>query len=639
MGWSFLEQFGLSSYTSRRQRTKRRPDRLQVELLEDRTTPTALVSVVGNPNPLTDAAVPGTFTLRVLFDGSMSTAPANTPIIAFPTANENPGASLVLTGGSFTTTNVTNDTYLANYAATDQNVNILNIDVNVSGARNQADQTVNAQTAFNVFSIDTLSPVVQSVQVNKPVILATDTNPPGTFIITITYKEPMDTSSIPTIAFSKTVTPTIPATQTSGSWNPAGTVYTANYTPISGSNNVVPAISIIVSGARKAGNITQLPFTQPNAFSIDTRPNPNGVFPNGSTTRLVGDFNGDTLSDVAAYYPSTGQWFVALSTGSSFLAPKVWSTFGTPTGYTRQLVGDFNNDGKDDIANFYNVRQYARIWVSMSDGGKFNTTLWADYGATITASGWKFMLVGDFNGDSSDDIAAFLNRTGVARWYVSASNGSTKFNTTLWANLGNLTTTGWTNAVVGDFNNDDKDDIGNFYNPSSSYARWLVSTSSGTNFSTTLWASLNPRTGWGIQRAGDFNADGRIDLASFNNTTGDWWVSLSTGSAFTTTMWLDLLPATYFQTVGDFNKDGKADVGIVSLQSNQIAVGQSTGSNFAFSIWGAPPFNTGLVSELVGDFNGDGRADLGHFFTVSGGMQWWVSLATASNNFNTTKWR
>jgi hypothetical protein len=86
-------------------------------------------------------------------------------------------------------------------------------------------------------------------------------------------------------------------------------------------------------------------------------------------------------------------------------------------------VGDFNGDGRDDIANYY--ASTAAWWISRSTGSGFTTTKWADY---TTTSGWTNRLVGDFNNDGRDDI---VNRHQNGNWIVSRSTGST-FNTTTW---------------------------------------------------------------------------------------------------------------------------------------------------------------------------------------------------------------
>ncbi|MEU4250802.1 VCBS repeat-containing protein [Amycolatopsis sp. NPDC026612] len=86
-------------------------------------------------------------------------------------------------------------------------------------------------------------------------------------------------------------------------------------------------------------------------------------------------------------------------------------------------MGDFNGDGKDDIAVF--VRGTAGdVYVSLSDGTKFGTSaLWHDYFGIAD----EVPATGDFNGDGKDDIATFVRGT-AGDVYVSLSTGA-KFDT------------------------------------------------------------------------------------------------------------------------------------------------------------------------------------------------------------------
>ncbi|MGE3804901.1 MAG: beta strand repeat-containing protein, partial [Gemmataceae bacterium] len=164
----------------------------------------------------------------------------------------------------------------------------------------------------------------------------------------------------------------------------------------------------------------------------------------------------------------------------------------------------------------------------------FDTTLWADF---FTNSGWSTQVVGDFNGDGRDDIANF--HPGTGSWYVSIANDTGDgFVTTLWADF--FTNSGWTAQVVGDFNGDGYDDIANFHPMT---GNWWVSISNDTHdgFVTTLWADFFTNSGWTSQVVGDFNGDGYDDIANFNSATGSWWVSISndTHDGFVTTLWAD----------------------------------------------------------------------------------------------------
>src|SRR5690606_38163133 len=64
---------------------------------------------------------------------------------------------------------------------------------------------------------------------------------------------------------------------------------------------------------------------------------------------------------------------------------------------------------------------------------------------------------------------------------------------------------------------------------------WVVASSDGSQFTTTERASGGSGSiVWGDHVAGDFDGDGREDVAARNQLTGQWTVGLSTGVSFTT---------------------------------------------------------------------------------------------------------
>src|SRR5262245_10337057 len=120
--------------------SKRRAFRPDLERLEDRTTPTTLTNIFAAPTQITGENAPGTFTLRLVFDGPMNQNIA--PVVTFPTAGEDPGSSLTfnaLASGFLSSTE-----YLASYSTADQNTVISAIDVRVSGAVDFSNNSVNA---------------------------------------------------------------------------------------------------------------------------------------------------------------------------------------------------------------------------------------------------------------------------------------------------------------------------------------------------------------------------------------------------------------------------------------------------------------------------------------------------------------
>ncbi|WP_051820905.1 FG-GAP-like repeat-containing protein [Streptomyces flavochromogenes] len=307
-----------------------------------------------------------------------------------------------------------------------------------------------------------------------------------------------------------------------------------------------------------------------------------------SGTAVRHDYNRDGRSDMANWYDyGDGHDEIhAFTTNSdgTFKAPQhAWSAAAGNywAENMKHTTGDFNGDGVGDIAAFYGYedgRMNLRTWLGKGDGN-FNAPFvsWQ-----VPAGHWNFDAIhvqsGDFNGDGRDDIAT---------WYA-YGDGSDKLFTFTADVRGGFNypfssfyrADGWyapnMKFTSGDYNADGRDDIGVFYGYDNGDTTLFTFTAKPTGaFNEPLagWTS----TDWGSFEAtsvhsGDFNGDGRDDIVTWYDYGDghDAMISFTpsgTGGAFGGRKEIWTIPAGNFWrenikiVTGDFNGDGRDDIG------------------------------------------------------------------------------
>ncbi len=212
-------------------------------------------------------------------------------------------------------------------------------------------------------------------------------------------------------------------------------------------------------------------------------------------------------------------------------------------------LGDYNNDGKLDFISLNNL--FALI--KLGDGlGNFNEGTQIDFRGNLTKPG--SLAAGNVNGDGNLDLAISFNDSSVVSIFLG-------------------------------------DGAGKIFDSG-------IATSAAVASSNIL-----------SMKFGDFNGDGKLDLAAVNFDTNTVSIRLGNGDGtFSGTTEVSVGANPQFVVLGDFDKDGKLDFATANQGNNNISIRLGNGDG-TFS--GAPDVGVGTNprSMALGDFNGDGKLD------------------------------
>jgi len=263
---------------------------------------------------------------------------------------------------------------------------------------------------------------------------------------------------------------------------------------------------------------------------------------NSANNKLAaGDFNHDGYQDIVSFYnyPANRQvkaW-VWLNDGSgNYLAPQVWWDSGVGNwdwAGTKLAVGDFNNDGQDDLVAFYGyaAQRQTRAFVFTANGSAFGPpAMWWDSGAGNWDWAGTKLQVGDFNGDGSDDLAAFYGYfvQRQTRAFVFTAGASIFHSPSVWwdSGPGNWDWAG-TKLSSGDFDNDNKDDLLAFYGYFTQHQTraFVFKAGAANNFNNpSIWWDSGPGNwdwaGTKLQ-VGDFDSNSGSDIAALYGYGGN----------------------------------------------------------------------------------------------------------------------
>ena len=225
----------------------------------------------------------------------------------------------------------------------------------------------------------------------------------------------------------------------------------------------------------------------------------------------TGDFDGDGRTDVLRLH-YTGLVIGEMSNGDGTFSGTLLNKLGA--GWSIAGIGDFNGNGTDDVlvANPAGASETTGL-VGYWEGG----TTWNIINGSTAE--WECIATGDFNGDGKCDMLwrnKFLDESGqtfnaFCTWIVDPPSGETDWRMVSVANPAE-----WKFLCAGDFDGDSTSDIA-MINDAGVVGIWGIS--DGWLSSWSILSAVNTAE-WSLVGVGDFNGDGTDDIAWFNADAG-----------------------------------------------------------------------------------------------------------------------
>jgi hypothetical protein len=351
-------------------------------------------------------------------------------------------------------------------------------------------------------------------------------------------------------------------------------------------------------------------FQAAATFATLTGPAPSAMF--------FADFNGDGKLDFAGY--TSNQLSVFLASGNGWAAPVELTTEDSVYEGCFSLAGDLNGDSKPEIVSVNcDEQNWVTVYVNNGDG-----TFAPGVYYNLTGNLYQFpseAAIGDLNGDGNNDIVVTNEDGGDISVLLGHGDG------TFTAEAVNYDTGGypWMTPMLADFNGDGLLDV--VVNDDYFNLVYLQGYGDGTFRAAPTYPLPNSfdQFAWSYSVAGgDFNGDGIPDLVvGQSNNDGSTGVVVYLGrgdGSFSPGVSYGESTSLVYVAVGDFNGDGKLDIAATNSQSGgvQILTGNGDGTfgiGLLVSTGGSNPTNL-----VTGDFNHDGTTDIAVANTGSGNI-------------------
>ncbi|MSP61143.1 MAG: hypothetical protein EXR72_12525 [Myxococcales bacterium] len=282
------------------------------------------------------------------------------------------------------------------------------------------------------------------------------------------------------------------------------------------------------------------------------------------------DLNGDGKLDVAVtsfFGPDASNVSVLLGKGDGTFAPTATYSAGTMANPSGIVVGDFTGDKIPDLATANVAGGGAGAGVSVlpgKGGGTFTTAIRTNVGTQDYG-----LVAGDWNGDGTLDVALTSYTDGSVYALLGRGDG------TFLVASGNKTNVGATLITTGDYNSDGRADLAAVNVKQPSFLSVLLGKGDGTYQPAVNYGGLSGSVG---VVSADINGDGKMDLVASNGEgmINTLTVFLNSGAGqFPSTL---TVPTgmngvdPYGIAAGDWNGDGRIDLASANYRGASLTV-------------------------------------------------------------------
>ena len=268
-------------------------------------------------------------------------------------------------------------------------------------------------------------------------------------------------------------------------------------------------------------------------------------------------------------------------------------------------TGDFNGDGNADILQ-RNLHSGAWRYHTLVDDVPETHAL-----ALESNPVWRFVAIGDFDGNGFDDVLLRRYDTLEAVYYAVSAN-----NSVVRRSLPGMTVNPRYDVLgAGDFDGDGADEV--LLRRNLDYGEWIYYDIAGSQATLRRRLIMTQNLEWDFVATGDMNGDGRDDVLARHPERGNWIAYLMDGTARAVLsrprMTKNLLFSPH--ALADITGDGKADP-LLRNETTLEWIYYATGSRPSGGPHVSMRLHRGLgmtrnkhwTVAALGDFDGDGRA-------------------------------